>query len=103
MRCQRDYGQSAKKQLVQFVLAFGSDQPNNRLVSCPGNNYAFVESEMAFRQGAAREHPPNWGCDGAATLPQGYFRLNPPGERGFWLRAAKIRNRKCIAISGTGH
>jgi hypothetical protein len=78
---------------------------------------------MAFRQGAVREHPPNWGCDRAATMPQGYFRLNPPGGRGFWLRAAllvgrrstwdmlppraldaaKIRNRKCIAISGTGH
>ncbi len=56
-------------------------------------------------------------------MPQGYFRLNPPGERGFWLHAAllvghrstwdmlpsralhaaKIRSRKCIAISGTGH
>jgi hypothetical protein len=35
-------------------------------VSCPGNNYAFVESEMAFRQGAAREHP----STGAVTEPQ---------------------------------
>jgi hypothetical protein len=78
---------------------------------------------MAFRQGAAKEHPKIGAVTESPTLPQGYFRLNPPGERGFWpraallvghrstwdmlppraLRAAKIRTRKRVAITGTGH
>ena len=91
-------------------------------MSYPWYSLTFVESEIAFRQGAAWEHPPT-GCDRAATPTQGHFRLNPPGGHGFCLRAAllvgqrstrdmlpprvlragKIRSRKCQVISGTGH
>src|ERR1041385_4184788 len=55
------------------------------LVSCLGDNYTFVESEMAFRRGARREHPQL----GAVTDPQrGGKAISGSTLRAAWLLAA---------------
>jgi hypothetical protein len=55
------------------------------LVSCLGDNYTFVESEMAFRRGARREHPQL----GAVTEPQrGGKAISGSTLRAAWLLAA---------------
>ena len=78
---------------------------------------------MAGRQGTATELPLTGAVTEAVTPPPGDFWLNPQRRFLFWLRAAllagrrsitdmlpphalhaaKISNRKCQAISGTGH
>ena len=52
---------------------------------CPFSGIArhLLGRKWLCRLGAAREHPLTWGCERAATPPQGYFRLNPSGGAPF--------------------
>jgi hypothetical protein len=56
------------------------------------NSLPFVALKMGCQQGAARAHPPEWGCNRTATPPPANFQRNPPG----WV-ALSILRRYCFA------